>query len=151
VQRTESVPLSLRAVADGSRIVLFYSVRSGKKLCVNGHGLLPTALDTYPDHGQEGKVVRSSGNRVDVLKSYFSSDETIASVEIWQNSGASSIDVSDEVNNLVQDIEVNIEMAECSQLFSNRDSIDKFTFYKKIHISRGQSNYGDSLLNAELR
>lgn len=136
VQRIEASPIDLKAAIDGNHIMLFYSVEPGITICVNGHGLLPTPLDTYPDHGAVGKVVEISSSRSDVLKSYFSRDGTIATLEIWRNEGASSIEIPEDlqVSNSTVNIELNIEMVQCSDLFSSRKNIDEYIFYKPISI-----------------
>ena len=136
-QRIEVAPIDLKAEIDGNRIMLFYSVEPGKNICVNGHGLLPTPLDTYPDHGAEGKVVKVSANRSNVLKSYFSRDGSIASLEIWRNNGASSIETPESTRDQYYSgsIELSIEMSQCSDLFLNKKNIDQYIFYKNITIS----------------
>lgn len=131
-QRSEVAPLELKAAIDGNHIMLFYSIEPGIDICVNGHGLRPTPLDTYPDHGTEGKVVNTFVGRSDVLRSYFSEDGTLAKLEVWRNEGATPIDIYEAPED--GSIELNVEMTQCSELFSKKEVVNKYTFYREFSI-----------------
>jgi hypothetical protein len=127
-------PINLKATIDGSHILLFYSVEPGTNLCVNGRGLLPTPIDTYPDHGPVGKITSKSDQRLHFFRSFFSRDGTLATLQVWRNNGATSIDISEWLFDKHQDgrLEINIEMARCEELFSDREIITKHTFYQHV-------------------
>ncbi|MDV3241185.1 MAG: hypothetical protein LOY00_05285 [Methylocaldum sp.] len=134
--RNEKVPIELNAEADGNQIILTFSVQPAKEICVNGHGLLPTTLDTYPDHQAEGEVVKITSDRSDVLTSYFSRDGSFSILEVWRNNGVSTIKIPEgtAAPKGPGHIELNIEMSQCSHLFSEMEKIDQYIYYKRIAV-----------------
>lgn len=133
---SRSVPVEIRTELSGDSLLINYTVKSEELLCVWKQGLLPSSIDSYPDHGTAKQTSPITTSRENFLNLKFRSNQPEPSIELWRSSGTVSIDISEyrDEQNINARLPLNLEMARCHDLFSEDSSLVYFNYYEDIYL-----------------